>query len=119
MLPEKRKHARIDWLSPGAIYLTGDSTPISCVVSDLSSGGSKIGRVDAKMLPNEFTLDVWPGNRCTRLCQIIWRSQTEVGVKFVEPLPTSEALAGAVGETSEKSLQDACVDCTRALTEPD
>src|SRR5829696_865685 len=117
MGPEKRKRARIEWLSPGAIYLTGGSGPIPCVVSNLSSGGAKIARVEAKSLPNEFTLDVWPSNRCTRRCIIVWRGHSEVGVQFAEPLLTSKALTERAGKL-EEPLQGVRVAPTGAVPEP-
>ena len=89
MFQEKRKQTRIEWLSPGAIHVDGQSTPIPCVVSNLSNGGAKIGRVDTTKLPSEFTLDVWPSDGCTLRCVVIWRGASIVGVKFAEPVLTT------------------------------
>jgi hypothetical protein len=88
MSREKRQHERIEWLSPGAIYVSGDPSPIPCVVSNISRYGAKISRVEAAMLPNEFTLDIWPSKgQAAWRCRVIWRKNDRLGVRFQEPYP--------------------------------
>src|SRR5215217_609696 len=88
MSREKRQHERIEWLSPGAIYVSGGSSPIPCVVSNISRYGAKISRVEAATLPDEFTLDIWPSKgQAAWRCRIIWRKNDQLGVRFPEPYP--------------------------------
>ena len=66
------------------IYLaTGVSAPLQCQMLDVSQTGARIRVGDPRTAPQEFLVQIGVG--LTRWCQVIWRSDTELGIKFVEP----------------------------------
>jgi hypothetical protein len=88
MSHERRKHLRVEWVSPGTIYVGDGSPGRPCLVSNLSNGGAKISRVDAHLLPNEFMLSLSPRRGPSRKCHIRWRTKHDVGVEFAQPFPS-------------------------------
>jgi hypothetical protein len=89
MSHERRKHLRVEWVSPGTIYVGDGSPGRPCLVSNLSNGRAKISRVDAHLLPDEFMLSLSPRRGPSRKCRVMWRTKHDVGVEFAEPFPTA------------------------------
>lgn len=89
MSEERRKHLRVEWVSPGTIYVGDGSPGRPCLVSNLSNGGARISRVDSDRLPDEFMLSLSPRRGPSRKCRIVWRTKHDVGVEFAEPFPTA------------------------------
>jgi c-di-GMP-binding flagellar brake protein YcgR len=59
-----------------------DSPLVRCVLWDISDGGARIAVADPKALPERFTLMLT--QQMHRQCQVRWRDERFVGVKFVE-----------------------------------
>jgi hypothetical protein len=89
MREERRQHLRVEWIDTGTIDL-GTGLPLrTCMVSNLSNGGAKLSGLDAKTLPDEFTLCLSASRNSARKCRVIWRKKHELGVEFDDPFPTS------------------------------
>jgi len=67
---------------------TGAGTPVSCSTKDLSTTGARLIVKDGWSVPEVFLLNIQ--DDLHRWCQVMWRSQREVGIKFV-PIPKSFA----------------------------
>ncbi len=60
--------------------------PIPCVVLDVSNNGARLGAKAA--LPDKFTL-MLSAKGALRDCEVMWRREQEVGVKFVRRANTA------------------------------
>jgi len=59
-------------------------TLADCAMSDLSSAGARL-RVDpAADIPNRFLLLLSEDGSVRRLCEIIWRQNDQMGIKFLD-----------------------------------
>jgi c-di-GMP-binding flagellar brake protein YcgR len=75
---ERRRHVRY-----AAWLCIDDKSPlIRCVLWDISSGGARIAVADTKGLPDQFTLRLT--EQIVRQCQVRWRDERFVGVKFLD-----------------------------------
>ena len=81
---ERRKHPRISVSQPAALF-DDDGTPIAdCLLRDISIGGARL-RVEAVVeVPEKFNLQVPRGGKVQRHCEIVWKSNVEMGVRFVD-----------------------------------
>ncbi len=57
-------------------------TPIACSLSDVSNTGARLSLPDPAALPEEFLLLLRDDLR--RWCRVKWRSDTQIGVEFVQ-----------------------------------
>jgi hypothetical protein len=76
---DKRKHARAVTSYSAKIANRDDQPPIECTVTDLSQAGARLLLVSGNV-PDEFRISIDNGLR--RLCRVVWRRGTEVGVAF-------------------------------------
>jgi hypothetical protein len=65
---------------------TGLGPPLKCSMKDLSEFGARIEIGDPKASPQEFEIVLKLG--LTRWCRVMWRSEDEIGIKFI-PAPPS------------------------------
>ena len=79
---EKRRSRRARARLAASIRIDDDSPDLPCVVWDLSDGGAKLAAARPLLLPERFML-LFSGN-VQRRCQIMWRDEKFVGVKFVD-----------------------------------
>jgi hypothetical protein len=64
---------------------------------DFSTGGAKI-KLDLSVdLPERFLIVLSEGGEVQRLCNLIWRTADEVGVRFVQPTSPRGAAPAARG----------------------
>jgi hypothetical protein len=91
---EHRQQLRVEWSSSGTIDVGNGHPRRDCVVSNLFKCGAKLGGVDIRTAPNEFTLHLVGKADSAYKCRVIWRSEHELGVEFAEALPNSFQLAG-------------------------
>jgi hypothetical protein len=59
---------------------------IPCVIWDQSSDGARIAAPRSKKLPDTFTLLLSRDGKSRRFCRVAWRSDTQVGIQFIEAL---------------------------------
>lgn len=82
MIKDKRKHIRRA-LRYTAWIGTGESVPLrGCVVSDISQTGAKLDVEQPDELPNTFRLLLSGRGGIYRQCQVVWRSNGQIGVHF-------------------------------------
>jgi hypothetical protein len=81
----KRKHARQAINAVGYLY-TNDGWPIGeCVVRDISVEGAKFVHKITDELPGELILALSKDGHVRRSCELVWRKDDQVGVRFVQP----------------------------------
>ena len=85
---ERRKHFRVGWNSPAAIY--DGQLPRRCIVSNFSNGGAKIVGVMAMTFSDEFMLRITPGHGRMRKCRVLWRSDDAIRVQFTDRIASVE-----------------------------
>lgn len=89
---EKRKSVR-HTIARTVYMATGVSPPLECQLLDVSERGARLRVGAPASAPQEFLIQL--GKGVTRWCQVLWRSDTAIGVKFIEPpqsLKTKESL---------------------------
>jgi hypothetical protein len=82
---DRRREPRKRVFKGGSISF-GTVSGIGCVIRNLSSHGALIELSMKADLPNEFLLIIKP-EMLTRTCQVVWRSENMLGVKFEKPIP--------------------------------
>jgi hypothetical protein len=71
-----------------------DGVPMrDCIVRDISARGAKLGIITSTpgAVPDEFTLRLSPDGRVGHRCRVVWRSDENIGVTFLQ---TAEATPG-------------------------
>ena len=89
---EKRNGARRT-IARTVHLATGVSPQLECQLLDISERGARIRVGAPASAPQEFLMQL--GKGLVRWCQVVWRSDTAIGVKFIEPpesLKTKESL---------------------------
>ena len=80
MAEEHRGAGRQRVLKAGTIEFGGGA--IDCTVRNLSASGAALDVASPLGIPERFTLVV-PADGTQKLCQVIWRKETRLGVAFV------------------------------------
>lgn len=83
---ERRRSIREHVEFPAWIDIGGGLQPRSCTVFDVSEGGARITVSSPAKLPKEFWLVVTKDRSRRRQCQMVWRSDTQVGVRYLGPV---------------------------------
>ncbi len=80
-----RKHPRHVVRATGFLY-TRDGWPIGeCIVRDISAGGAKFVHKITDELPGTLVLALSKDGNVRRSCELVWRKDDQVGVRFVRP----------------------------------
>jgi hypothetical protein len=74
---DRRQSARHDVQYLAQIDPCNGSTPLSCIIGDISIGGARLTVRRQHEVPDEFTL--W----FRRRCRVVRRSDGQLGVQFV------------------------------------
>ncbi len=82
MSKESRKHVRRVVRQPAAILNDG-SILSECMVLDVSASGAKIEIKAPNEVPEQFILLLSRDGKVRRQCQVIRRSEADVGVQFI------------------------------------
>ncbi|HYB08382.1 MAG TPA: hypothetical protein VEJ16_01780 [Alphaproteobacteria bacterium] len=77
---ERRREKRERTLRHGKIIYSGNSCMMDCLVLDLTEGGARIKPADIMICPEEFVLKIQYS--ALRNCEVVWRKNTELGVRF-------------------------------------
>ncbi len=86
MLKDKRKAPRREIRYTSWIVMD-DAELQGCVLLDISDTGAKLDVQDASAIPDRFVLSLSNRGRARRKCQVVWRSEKQVGVEFDRKLP--------------------------------
>jgi hypothetical protein len=80
---ELRKNPRQPLHYTALILTGGKIPPRACAISDVSRSGARIVIDADNELADRFTLVLSRNGNTRRLCRVIWRTGTNVGVEFV------------------------------------
>ena len=93
---QRRKPMRYTaWLALGPNDLHG------CVLSDISDSGARIDVEDSGKVPDRFFLFLSSNGAARRVCRVMWRKPTQLGVKFERSFAEAGAAAPAGGEADK------------------
>jgi hypothetical protein len=71
-----------------ASVLTDDKTPpVPCAIADISETGARLVLQTECELPDRFMLLLTRNGVARRICRVVWRDGTSVGVEFPPPPP--------------------------------
>ena len=82
---EQRRSFRHSTRSRAWIEFDDHTPPLSCTLVDISEGGARIEVAAPGDLPEEFSLLLVEDLANMRRCRIVWRSDDEIGVNYLEP----------------------------------
>jgi len=84
---ELRKQTRRQFHYPAQVDL-GDGSPLrTCQLADVSQSGARLSIVSPESLPEQFALLLAREGGTRRWCVVAWRSEMQVGVRFVSGPP--------------------------------
>ena len=92
--PNLRKHNRQRMRRAAWLSVNGASTPIRCVVWDISKGGCRLAAPHTESLPEIFVVDMRPTSQDRFFCRVIWRKDSFVGVEFIKPAEAERLFKG-------------------------
>jgi hypothetical protein len=79
---ERRAVPRQRTYKGARISFAGNRAVINCIVRNLATAGAALEIESPVGIPDTFDLVFGSGEPC-RMCQVVWRRQTRIGVKFV------------------------------------
>lgn len=71
---------------------------------DISEAGARLRVHDPGAAPQEFLIIL--GGGLMRWCQVVWRSDTEIGTKFIEPPQSLKKKKAAPDEKTEGKAEE-------------
>ena len=81
---EQRKWTRRAVNTQGFLYAS-DGWPIGpCQIEDVSVGGAKLAHAIADDIPAKLVLLLSRDGRVRRSCEVAWRGESRLGVRFLE-----------------------------------
>ena len=69
-----------------------------CALSDISDSGARIDVEDSSKVPDRFFLFLSSNGAARRVCRVVWRKPTQLGVKFERTFAEAGTPAPAGGE---------------------
>jgi len=81
-IADLRKHRRQPLHYPAWLVLAADQPPYKVMLSDVSKTGAKISIAGHLEIPDEFLLLLSDKGQTRRLCRVVWREGTVMGVRF-------------------------------------
>lgn len=115
---ERRGTERRQMLKGATIAVGGDQAAMPCVVRDFSDDGARLQVACGQAVPETFELVVeLDGISCA--CEVVWRKETRVGVRFTD---TPKAVAALNVEMTSQGDRDGATSVSesiRASTERD
>lgn len=80
MTEDNRNAQRHRTLKGGSIVVNNGFSTFDCTIRNLSESGAKLAVTNALGIPEQFELAMHDGRRFA--CEVAWRTQTEIGVRF-------------------------------------
>jgi hypothetical protein len=85
---EKRRGKRQSLAANAAIVRIENGQHIAaCLVLDLSAEGARLRLKSLADIPKEFVLLLSNVSKVLRRCEVVWRRENDLGVKFVKASP--------------------------------
>jgi len=88
VVSERRQFPRVETLNPANIAGVDKKPAMVCLVLDWSHGGARLRPDDPDSCSDHFTLVTQDGRWMA--CQVVWRRDEEIGVKFLKALNVDE-----------------------------
>ena len=82
---ELRRHERKPLHYPAWIVTSPASKPLRCMMSDVSKSGAKLAYKGGAELPDRFMLLLSADGKTRRMCRVVWRQGSRMGVEFLAP----------------------------------
>lgn len=79
----RRASERFPTYLEGRITFDDDTSPIDCIMSDISTTGARIGLTQAAEIPLEFELQI-PEQGARAKVRLVWCTGREAGVVFTD-----------------------------------
>ena len=83
MTSGKRKHRRQAVRIKANIVDTAGLPVGTCVMANVSVGGAKLTQLESIEVPDKFVLVLAGDGTVRRQCDVVWRLEKEIGVKFI------------------------------------
>lgn len=84
-MSRERRRAPRRRLNAAAFLYTADGRPLgACRMKDISTGGARLAHSIAADLPDHLVLAFSRNGVVRRHCQIAWRTENQLGVRFLE-----------------------------------
>jgi len=83
MSSDKRRFPRKKINTVAFLYTT-DGWPLGeCRIKDISTGGARLAHAPSNEIPTEFLLSFSRDGKVRRRCELRWRNEKELGVRFL------------------------------------
>jgi len=82
MPPENLRVSRRSSPNQRGIVFAGGKMIGTCNVVDVSAAGARLLTGSGLVLPDEFVLSIAQLGRVYRNCEVVWRSDTQAGIRF-------------------------------------
>ena len=82
--PKRRKSQRRPFAYPAELRFENELPAASCLIVDMSETGAQIEAPPETNIHDEFILLIGAHTSVRRRCQVIWRSNSRIGVRFFE-----------------------------------
>ncbi|KAA5597269.1 PilZ domain-containing protein [Blastochloris sulfoviridis] len=92
-MTERRQQYRDRTLRGARIAFGNMSITMDCVVRDLTPGGARLRLPSTIGVPSMFHL-LHERDGSIRRCRLAWRTETEVGVEFIDQAAAAQGAAG-------------------------
>jgi PilZ domain len=83
MSSDKRKFPRKKINTVGFLYTTEGWPLGECRIKDISTGGARLAHGLSDEIPAELLLSLSRDGRVRRRCEVRWRKEKEIGVRFL------------------------------------
>jgi hypothetical protein len=93
-MSKERRAAQRRGMTWQAIMIDAAGAPIAkCTIVDVSSNGAKLALKQPMTPPDSFVLVLSKNGGVRRRCEVTWRSDESIGVRFVRPQPSERKVA--------------------------
>ncbi len=79
---EKRRAQRRDMRYKATIENVVDGSLTACLIHDVSATGAKIAIPEGAEVQDPFILHLAPGGGSRRICRVVWRRGSKIGLAF-------------------------------------
>jgi hypothetical protein len=80
---DRRRHPRMDLGLKGSMFLGPTLPRPTCTIVNISEGGARLHIGLLLDPPERFGLSLLPRDTFRRECKLVWRSEFEIGTKFI------------------------------------
>jgi hypothetical protein len=94
MFSNRRKSIRRKVRWEAAVIAVDGAWRHKCTIVDVSASGAQVSLHPAISLPSEFLLSFTDNGTVSRLCELVWRADRKLGVRFAHEAGAAE-LGGA------------------------